>query len=150
MPPRAKAHTAPDPEPEEKKPEETPAVPSDTNEPQDQPADATPADDDPKEPEATEPKEPEDVPSEPEAEDAPETEAEEGGTELGLSPGEEFISQRLRDDAVLVVVTNFGRKIEIDPDGHMTVVTGPPLDVIVPAQPVSTAVGVLGPRPEAG
>jgi hypothetical protein len=141
MPPRK---TKPEEVVAAEEPEETVAVPSDSEEiaeePEvvaEEPVEETPnAEDDPAEPEAVE--------------DAGAPEAEETGTEVGLSPGEEFISERLRDDAVLVVVTNFGRKIEISPDGVMTVVTGPPLDVIIPEKPVSTAVGVLGPKPELG
>jgi hypothetical protein len=122
-------------------PEETLAVPSDSDVPEadpEVPADADPAEEVPNA---------EEVPADPEA-DAPE--AEEEGVEVGFSPGEEVISERLRDDAVLVVVTNFGRKVEIDPDGTKRVITGPPLEVVIPAEPVPTPVGVLGPKPELG
>lgn len=141
MPPRKpKAEEAPVEEVEEAPVEEGEAP---------EPVEEAPVADATEEPEVEEAADAEEVPAEPEAvEDA--AEAEEAGVEVGLSPGEEYISERLRDDAVLVVVTNFGRKIEIDPDGNMTVVTGPPLDVIIPAEPVPTPVGALGPKPEVG
>jgi hypothetical protein len=119
-------------------PSEDLAVPSDTEE---VPAEEAPVEDAPVEeefvplPEG----EPEVVPEvDPAAVLAEPTEV--GGVEIGLNPGEEVISQRARDDAVVVAVTNFGRKLEITPEGEVTVVTGAPLDVVMPAEPIRPAV----------
>ena len=123
MPPRKAA--APEPEQIEE-PETDPAVETDTV-------------DEPVEEPATEPV------AEPETEDAAEPGAkEEGGKDLGLNPGEEIIAQRTDDLAILWAVTNFGRKLRIDPDGNVEVVTGPPLDVILPPKPIPSPATVTG------
>lgn len=54
--------------------------------------------------------------------------AEYGDADLPLADGEEVVGQRLDDDGDLVVVTSFGRKLGISPDGWIVVLMGPPLD----------------------
>lgn len=84
------------------------------------------------------PAEAEPVVSEPEPEpevDAPVAVSHDGGVELPLAEGEVIVAQSLHDDADLYVVTNFGRKVRIDPDGNIEVVTGPPFAQEVPAIP---------------
>jgi hypothetical protein len=136
--PRGKA--VPAEEPEQVPAEEAPAEPEQADQPEEVPA----VEMDTEAP---------DVSADPEPVEVPATASESadlipefvtvGGVDLPLSPGEEIISQRTDDDAILWAVTNFGRKLRIDPEGGVEVVTGPPLDVIIPAQPKSTAVGVL-------
>ena len=104
-------------------PVEETAVPSDTNEPE-APADV-PETDESEPADATQPADAvEDTDAESEEAMAPD---DEGGSEFGLDEGEFVIAQRTRDDAVVVAATNLGRKIEITPEGQVTVVTGPPL-----------------------
>lgn len=124
--PRSKAAAA-------EEPAEKSAVPSDTEETE-EPVEAETSEPEPEFPEP-EPEEPENPEPEAEEPENPAPEAEEEGDEIGLNPGEEIVSQRTRDDAVVVAVTNFGRKLEITPEGSVTVVTGPPLTTILPLTP---------------
>lgn len=57
------------------------------------------------------------------------------GRELPLDQGEEIIAERVDEGGDLIVVTNFGRKVGISPDGDLTVLTGPALGIAVPATP---------------
>jgi len=47
------------------------------------------------------------------------------GVDLPFSDGEVILKQRTDDEAILWVVTNFGRKVRIEPSGAYEVVTGP-------------------------
>lgn len=55
--------------------------------------------------------------------------------DLPLDEGEEITAERLDEDGVLIVVTSFGRKIGISPDGFLSVLTGPDIAVRVPPVP---------------
>lgn len=69
-------------------------------------------------------------------EPAPEpVEEEKASGELPLGEGEEIVAQRTTDEAVLIVVTNWGRKVRIYPDTTYEVVTGPPFGADVRATP---------------
>lgn len=64
--------------------------------------------------------------------------AHDGGVDLPFSDGEVVLKQRTDDEAVLWIVTNFGRKVRIEPSGTYEVVTGPPFnrgDPETPNQP---------------
>jgi hypothetical protein len=61
--------------------------------------------------------------------------AEYGDADLPLAEGEEVMGQRTDDDGDLIVVTSFGRKLAISPDGWMSVLTGTPLTIEAQAVP---------------
>lgn len=73
------------------------------------------------------------------------------GIDIPLDEGEEVISQTVRiedgETPVLYLTTTAGRKVGIDPDGWMSVATGPELDVILPPVPKPPRKSWKEPRP---